>query len=704
MPATIQEIAAKKGKRPEDVSANDLMAEGYSAGDAMRTVSEAASNMAASKPSGTPKPPATSPATNAISATSAPKTPGAGQTIMYGSAASNEPKPNDMFSTLEEVKGMAGGGDLEGAAQKLASATGISVEQARANVMGYSNGSNTSPNTSSKDGLWSGTYTSGNPSGAYQGYTQGYTTPESAQKALELTAQAQSPLQSGAKPVNVAPQTGIPRQSSQFTYTPSQQRSDQALLAAAKARAATMVGTRREEALAQIQRLENLINSRLAYLDSGASEAKKNLQRQQAGFEEQNRYRFGSRGLATSGFMAAANAQGQAATQNQMGQIDETKMLQEETLNNELLQANREYGSMMDRLAEFQSQAEVAGYEELQRLERDFGLRERAQLFNEFDSTRRFDESVSQAERDFGLREKDLNSILAQRAQELDFNAQMNPERLRGAQIGNDTAAFGLYSQQRLLPYELASRSLNLRTGEAAYNDQYTEGGLGYQQRALANESSRLQNQAAQLELQIAQDPDVGRKKQLQAQLQQTYAQIENIKAQTYRTYNPVKSGSSSTAGFGDIDQKTMQAGIDDLRADYGFTNRGAQAMWQIGQMMNLFGPMSEQANQQSAARWASDLSQANTQTWNPWEKQLWQQEYTDQRNQQVPAAANMGLAKLNQALQSGQIDSQDWRIGMAMLTARAKHPLDEKIDLLEQYKKWLPRKSQGTTEDEWGV
>lgn len=399
-------------------------------------------------------------------------------------------------------------------------------------------------------GSFNAQYNYGSPEAAAAAQSQAKpstTTPTQTPKEPQGLPDPTEPKQP-APSAQAAPQVPRIPQAAAFDYK-ANTRTDAQLLAAARARANLLIGTQRQD-----------VQAGFAQQQAAAQQNRDALARQQGGIEERNRSQFAASGLGTSGFMAGANALSQAATVGEVGKVNQQEELARQALVQRLSQLNQ-----------LQRESEVANYDQLLQQERTFGLQDRAQQFGEFSSNR-----------DFGLRQADLGSVLAQRAFDLQRGQQLLPYELQGAGLSNQQAAFSLSRGQQMLPYELQSAGLANQTAQAQYQDQYTQGGLGYQyrqgqitgqsianqtgqfnldsakamqpiqQRAgeLANEQAYWSNQIAMLNYQIANDPDLGARQQAARTKQEAEQKMRLVEAQIAQV-NAETANIGKTGGTG---------------------------------------------------------------------------------------------------------------------------------------------------------
>lgn len=391
------------------------------------------------------------------------------------------------------ARDMIASGNVAGGIQQISNAAGISVNQAAENVAALQQG-RPAVNTSSPTGLWSGTVGTGNPAGAPTSVIESTATPAQANAAASLArtaaARAMTMMGSGAGAKAggaVAPSMPAP--------------------AAASVQAPTYYNPvanggdllNRARARASL-----LIGTQREQLRNSGKNQRDELARRAAMVRERNRELWASKGLADSGFLAGANSLNDA----------EAARLTDQQLAGESAQ--------LARLSDLESQSTVANLDDLTRMERDFSLRE-----------------------------ADLNSLLAQRAFQLQRGQQMLPYELGAAGLGNEQAQFSLGRGQQMLPYELGAAglanqqaALSVLRGTGMLPYEWDAARLANEGRGTANEAAqfnldtarqmapiemnaaKLANRARELELEIASDPNVGSKAQKQGELDLIRAQI----------------------------------------------------------------------------------------------------------------------------------------------------------------------------------
>jgi hypothetical protein len=181
----------------------------------------------------------------------------------------------------------------------------------------------------------------------------------------------------------------------------------------------------------------------------------------------------------------------------------------------------------------------------------------------------------------------------------------------------------------------LTGANIGNQTAEAQYNDQYSPGGLGYQTRQaqlqgaqLQVKERELQNQMAQLEYTVANDPDLGKRAQAkialdraQAELDQTRAQIGLTQAQTTAAGQKSASGGLTPYQQQQTTYNRRQDAIKSYKDDYNISNVAADTwadLSELAQMPKADGsvPTYQELNQVLAAMLKRPGLSAHDQGW----------------------------------------------------------------------------------------
>lgn len=510
-------------------------------------------------------------------------------------AGAPSPLSDDLQAALDRAKKLIKDGDLTNAAKALVEASktggnsGMSEAQALENIVARQEGR--SPvNVSSPDGLWDGTASKGNPSGAPTDVIRDTATPEQKKSAasyveraiqnakryglsLDLPSPSQAasatPMPKGEKtwedpkpstkpPVASSPSPAAKAlekpQAKEFEYKPNAYALDEdKATELAKQRAAMMIDPRLaslkreyDRRIAEIEEQEGLLPGALQEaMDASDSLANRS-------------------GMLHGGRRLALRAKALAQAQRDVGLLAKQRALASRELADATVSAESERGMIA-----------ASELDRLRRDDRDFQARERSQQFGEFASNRAFETDDYRNERDFDRRvlESDRSHDMAreafddqyksggvgyaQRALALatgkaEFNDRYTAGGVGFQQRSQDLlASRAAYSDQfspdglgykaRLAEYndKHTPEGIGYKTRLAEYNDLYGEQGLGRQSRVLSNKAAELANTAAQtrnvlanLELQLAQATDVGLRRRLELDIQQSRKNLDLIDSQ----------------------------------------------------------------------------------------------------------------------------------------------------------------------------
>lgn len=489
--------------------------------------------------------------------------------------ANTDPRPTvdesqvltpELATKVKAAKAAIGAGDTKGAAQavmeagKVVSLPGqtIAPTQAVENVTAVAEGRNP-VNTASPTGLWEGKVgmptgmepldviaETANPVQAQQAATQAQ---RAAQQAVNLGLATPKPVSlpgglsenvpvktisgpapqpqppaagGGATQAPANPAAGIPGIDATTSYQPM---SIDQLRGEAKSRAQLALS-------AQLDAIRQGLGRKV----QGFTDAAKQIPQMLQEWWKQNDEVANRTGFFTSGRRFALRDKSMGEATRQLGQLESSKAL-----------------AMQEAV-----DAEMG-------IARDQGFMEN-QLYGE----------LTRDQRDYGLRERDMNSTLALRALDLTRGKEMLPLELdrarlgnQGAQIGNEQASFnlnrgqqllptelgmaqtGLQRAQNLLPYEVGMADVGLRRAENMLPLELTGAQLGNEAREIGNlqgtlgldtalksqpyqidqaaeglKSDRLKQAAAQLEYDIANDPNIGTRAQKTQELNLIRSQI----------------------------------------------------------------------------------------------------------------------------------------------------------------------------------
>lgn len=422
-------------------------------------------------------------------------------------------KPKTKLEIIDEAVNLAKAGNMNDASKLLVSAGGMTQTQALENLSAYAKKAEP-VNTSSPTGMWGGAVTQGNIAGAPVSTTAALQTTATKPPVTPPAPQTQAPTTTAFAPVT--PKTPQVPAAQPFQYQPSTPVNNAEDVAR---RNAEQVARNRREALAQA-----LARRMLGYQQSADA-----LPQQLNEAWKMNDEEAARSGFLTSGRRFALRDKSNTAMLQELAKIQQARNL-----------SLQEAADTENAIAQDQADLYLQRLDALRRDDRNFGLQERGQQYQEY----------------MGGLNYGLNAAQANLALQRGYG--LLPYELEGAALGNQGqylsnlgAQYGLYDNYSPGGLGYQSRAAQVlgqnianQTNQAQYQDQYTPGGLGYQMRQgqlnstqLANVRTQLDNQLKQLEYTIAQNPQYGLTVQAQMALDKAKKDLAYVDAQIASTY-----------------------------------------------------------------------------------------------------------------------------------------------------------------------